>query len=59
MNEISTSDLCTSDTDDPDQLCALFDNILRSLLGRHAHVKRRRITARFLSRSHSVYAVCE
>ena len=32
MNEISTSDLCTSETDDPDQLCALFDNTLHLCL---------------------------
>ena len=46
MTKISTSDLCTSNTDDPDQLCALFDNTLPSLLDRHAPVKCRRITAR-------------
>ena len=27
MNEISISNLCTSNTDDPDQLCALIDNL--------------------------------
>lgn len=27
MNEISISSLCTSNTDDPDQLCALIDNL--------------------------------
>ena len=27
------------DTDDPDELAALFDNTLRSLLDRHAFVK--------------------
>ena len=31
INEISTSDLCVSNTDYPDQLCSLFDNTLNAL----------------------------
>ena len=34
------------DTDDPDELAALFDNTLRSLLDRHAPVKHKIITIR-------------
>ena len=34
------------DTDDPDELAALFDHILRSLLGRHAPVKHKNTTSR-------------
>lgn len=44
INEISTSDICVSNTDYPDQLCSLFDNTLCSLLDRHAPVIRQRIT---------------
>ena len=33
-------------TDDPDELVALFDNTLRSLLDRHAPVKHKNITIR-------------
>ena len=44
INEISTSDLCVSNTDYPDQLCSLFDNTLCSLPDRHAPVIRQRIT---------------
>ena len=34
------------DTDDPDELAALFDNTLGSLLGRHAPVKHKNTTSR-------------
>ena len=44
INEISTSDLCVSNTDYPDQLCSLFDNTLCSLLDHHAPVICQRIT---------------
>ena len=44
INEISTSDLCVSNTDYPDQLYSLFDNTLCSLLDHHAPVIRQRIT---------------
>jgi len=39
MDEIRNSELFQMDTDDPDELAALFDNTLRSLLDRHAPVK--------------------
>ena len=44
INERSTSDLCVSNTDYPDQLCSLFNNTLCSLLDRHAPVMGQRIT---------------
>ena len=34
------------DTDDPDELAALFDNTWRPLLDRHAPVKHKNITSR-------------
>ena len=34
------------DTDDPDELAALFDNTLGSLLGRHAPVKHKNTASR-------------
>ena len=46
MNEIRNSTLFQMDTDDPDELAALFDNTLRSLLDRHAPVKHKNTTSR-------------
>ena len=46
MDEIRNSELFQMDTDDPDELVALFDNTLRSLLDRHAPVKHKNITSR-------------
>ena len=45
-DEICNSELLQMDTDDPDELAALFDNTLRSLLDRHAPVKHKNITIR-------------
>ena len=46
MDEIRSSELLQMDTDDPDKLTALFNNILRSLLDRHAPVKHKNTTSR-------------
>ena len=46
MDEIRNSELFQMDTDDPDKLVALFNNILRSLLDRHAPVKHKNTTSR-------------
>ena len=46
MDEIRNSELFQMDTDDPDELVALFDNTLRSLLDRHAPVKHKNTTSR-------------
>ena len=46
MDEIRNSELFQMDTDDPDKLVALFNNILRSLLDRHAPVKHKNTTCR-------------
>ena len=46
MDEIRNSELFQMDTDDPDELAALFDNTLRSLLDRHAPVKHKNTTSR-------------
>ena len=46
MDEIRNSELFQMDTDNPDELAALFDNTLRSLLDRHAPVKHKNITSR-------------
>ena len=45
MDEICNSELFQMDTDDPDELAALFDNTLRSLLDRHAPVKHKNTTS--------------
>ena len=45
MDEIRNSELFQMDTDDPDELAALFDNTLRSLLDRHAPVKHKNTTS--------------
>ena len=46
MDEIRNSELFQMDTDDPDELAALFDDILRSLLDRHAPVKHKNTISR-------------
>ena len=46
MDEIRNSDLFQMDTDDPDELAAVFDNTLSSLLDRHALVKHKNVTSR-------------
>ena len=46
MDEIRNSELFQMDTDDPDELAALFDNTLRFLLDRHAPVKHKNTTSR-------------
>ena len=46
MDEIRNSKLFRMDTDDPDEFAALFDNILGSLLDRHAPVKHKNTTNR-------------
>ena len=46
MDEIRNSKLFQMDTDDPDELAALFVNTLRSLLDRHAPVKHKNTTSR-------------
>ena len=46
MNEICHSEIFQMDTDDPDELAAIFDNTLRSLLDRHAPVKHKNTTIR-------------
>ena len=46
MYEIRNSELFQMDTDDPDELAALFDNTLRSLLDRHAPMKHKNTTSR-------------
>ena len=46
MDEIGNSELFQMDTDDPDELAALFDNTLRSLLDHHALVKHKNTTSR-------------
>ena len=46
MDETRNSELFQMDTDDPDELAALFDSILRSLLDRHAPVKHKNTTSR-------------
>ena len=46
MDEIRNSELFRMDTDDPDELAALFDNTLRSLLDRHAPMKHKNTTSR-------------
>ena len=43
MDEIRNSELFQMDTDDPDKLVALFNNIL---LDRHAPVKHKNTTSR-------------
>ena len=45
MYEIRNSELFQMDTDDPDELAALFDNTLRSLLDRYAPVKHKNSTS--------------
>ena len=45
MDEIRNSELFQMDTDDPDELAALFDNTLCSLLDRHAVVKHKNTTS--------------
>ncbi|XP_078363787.1 uncharacterized protein LOC144648005 [Oculina patagonica] len=45
-DDICNSELFQMNTDDPDELAALFDNALRSLLDRHAPVKHKNITIR-------------
>ena len=46
MDEIRDSELFQMDTDDPGKLAALLNNILRSLLDRHAPVKHKNTTSR-------------
>ena len=46
MDEIRSSELLQMDTDDPDKLTALVNNILRSLLDRHAPVNHKNTTSR-------------
>ena len=46
MDDICNSKLFQMNTDDPDELAALFDNTLHSLLDRHAPVKHKNITIR-------------
>ena len=46
MDEIRNSELFQMDSDYPDELAALFDNTLRSLLDRHAPVKHKNTTSR-------------
>ena len=46
MDETRNSELFQMDTDDPDELAALFDSILRSLLDRHAPVTHKNTTSR-------------
>ena len=46
MDEIRNSELLQMDTDNPYKLTALFNNILRSLLDRHAPVKHKNTTSR-------------
>ena len=46
MDETRNSELFQMDTDDPDELAALFDSILRSLLDHHAPVKHKNTTSR-------------
>ena len=46
MDEIRNSKLFQMDTDNPDELAAVFDNTLRSLLDRHAPVKHKNTTSR-------------
>ena len=46
MDEIRNSKLFQMDTDNPDELAAVFDNTLRSLLYRHAPVKHKNTTSR-------------
>ena len=45
-DEICNSELLQTDTEDPDELAALFNNTLRSLLDRHAPVKQKNVTIR-------------
>ena len=45
MDEIRNSELFQMDTDDPDELAALFDNTLCSLLDHHALVKHKNTTS--------------
>ena len=46
MDEIRNSTLFQMGTDDPDELAALFDNTLHSLMDRHAPVKHKNTTSR-------------
>ena len=46
MDEFRNSKLFRMDTDDPDEFAALFDNILGSLLDRHAPVKHKNTSNR-------------
>ena len=46
MDEIRNGELFQMDTDDPDELAALFDNTLLSLLDRHAPIKHKNTTSR-------------
>jgi len=45
-NEVFNSELFQMNNDDPDELSALFDNTLRSLLDRQAPVKHKNVTIR-------------
>ena len=46
MDEIRNGELFQMDTDDPDELAALFDNTLLSLLDSHAPIKHKNTTSR-------------
>ena len=46
MDKIRNSELFQMDTDDPDELAAVFINTFRSLLDRHAPVKHKNTTSR-------------